>query len=616
LEKRNNPAALLLVIVAALSTFYLSSLVALPTARPPAEVVSDLSAARYFEQVKFLSSDEMKGRGDGSPELDKAADYIASQFRTFGLRPMGDDNTYFQKFQLTTGAVLGPNNELEVNGDKLKINQDFVPIAFSDTASFDGALVFVGYGITAPELHYDDYEGISANGKIVVVLRHEPQESDPHSPFEGTNFTRHASFVNKAINAKQHGAQGIVFITDLNHEDEQVGSATRTEETDDLGIPAVHAKRAPLLGLFKAAGKDVAAIQKKIDSDLKPQSFDLPDSRVHISTDVVRTRKTVRNVLAGIPGSDPALKNEWVVVGAHYDHLGLGDRNSLAPSQIGQIHHGADDNASGTSGVLEIARLAAKNKSQWKRSVLLITFAGEELGLLGSSQFVNHPTVPLNNVIGMINMDMIGRINNVRLFVGGVGTSPNFKAWLEEFNQTLHLQLDYSDSGYGASDHMSFNSKKIPVLFFFSGFHTDYHKPTDTYDKINAAGAVKVLSLVYMMADRMGSEPKRLEYTEVQQPTPASAGSGGGYGPYFGSVPDFRDDLKGVLFADVQNNSPAAKAGLKQGDLLVEFDGKPVQNLYDFTYALRSKKVGDIVPVVVKRNGQDVKVNVTLEARR
>jgi Peptidase family M28/PDZ domain/PA domain len=616
MEKRNNSAVLLLVIFAALSTFYFSSLVALPTARPTAEVVSDLSAARYFEHVKFLSSDEMKGRGDGSPELDKAADYIASQFRTLGLRPMGDDNTYFQKFQLTTGAVLGPKNELQLNGDKLKINEDFVPITFSDTATFDGALIFVGYGITAPELHYDDYEGISANGKIVVVLRHEPQESDPHSPFEGTNFTRHASFVNKAINAKQHGARGIVFITDLNHEDEQVGSATRTEETDDLGIPAVHAKRAPLLALFKAAGKDVAAIQKKIDSDLKPQSFDLSDSRVHISTDVVRTRKTVRNVLAGIPGSDPAMKNEWVVVGAHYDHLGLGDRNSLAPSQIGQIHHGADDNASGTSGVLEIARLAAKNKSQWKRSVLLITFAGEELGLLGSSQFVNHPTVALNNVIGMINMDMIGRINNDRLFVGGVGTSPDFKAWLEEFNQTVHLQLDYSDSGYGASDHMSFNSKKIPVLFFFSGLHTDYHKPTDTYDKINAAGAVKVLSLVYMMADRMASEPKRLEYTEVQQPKSASAGSGGGYGPYFGSVPDFRDDLKGVLFADVQNNSPAAKAGLKQGDLLVEFDGKPVQNLYDFTYALRSKKVGDIVSVVVKRNGQDVKVNVTLEARR
>jgi C-terminal processing protease CtpA/Prc len=224
--------------------------------------------------------------------------------------------------------------------------------------------------------------------------------------------------------------------------------------------------------------------------------------------------------------------------------------------------------------------------------------------------------MPLNTVMGMINMDMIGRLNNDRLFVSGVGTSPSFKPWLEELNKNVGLRLDYSDSGYGASDHMSFNAKKIPVLFFFSGLHTDYHKPSDTYDKINAEGALKVLSLVYMMSDKLASEGPRLQYTEVQEPKPATAGSGGGYGPYFGSVPDFRDDLKGVLFADVQNNSPAAKAGLKQGDLLVEFDGKAVENLYDFTYALRAKKIGDIVPVVVKRNGETVKVNVTLEARR
>jgi hypothetical protein len=245
-----------------------------------------------------------------------------------------------------------------------------------------------------------------------------------------------------------------------------------------------------------------------------------------------------------------------------------------------------------------------------------MTFAGEEIGLLGSSYFVNHPSIPLANVVGMINMDMIGRINNDRLFVGGVGTSPSFKPSLEALNQSVHLQLDYSDSGYGASDHMSFNAKKIPVLFFFSGLHTDYHKPSDTYEKINANGAVKVLSLVYMMANQIANDAKRLEYTEVQQPKAGIAGSGGGYGPYFGSVPDFRDDLKGVLFADVQNNSPAGKAGLKPGDLLVEFDGKPIENLYDFTYALRTRKVGDVVSVVVKRMGQDVKVNVTLEARR
>jgi hypothetical protein len=614
--KSRYPAVLFVSALLVLSSVYLNSLIAIPAARPLAEQTADLSASRYLDDVKYLASDELKGRGDGSPELDKAADYIASQFRRAGLRPMGDDNTYFQKFELTTGARIGAQNEFDLNGNQLKINDEFVPITFSNTAQASGPLVFAGYGITAPEYHYDDYQGIDAHGKIVVVLRHEPQESDPKSPFDGTNFTSHASFINKAINAKQHGAAGIVYITDLNHDSEDVGSATRTEETDDLGIPAVHAKREAFLNLFKQAGKDLGGIQKQIDKDLKPESFELPSVHATLATEVIRTRKTVRNVIGALPGSDPALKDQWVVVGAHYDHLGLGDRNSLAPSQIGQIHHGADDNASGTAGVMELARHAAKNKQEWKRSLLFITFAGEELGLFGSSNFVNHPTVPLKDIMGMVNMDMIGRLNNDRLFIGGVGTAPEFKPWLEDLNNPVHLELDYSDSGYGASDHMSFNAKKIPVLFFFSGLHTDYHKPSDTADKINANGAMKVLSLVYMTMDKLSSSEKRLLYHEVQQPQQPASGGGGGYGPYFGSVPDFRDDLKGVLFADVQNNSPAAKAGLKQGDLMVEFDGKPIGNLYDFTYALRAKKPGDIVQVVVKRNGQDVKVNVALEARK
>jgi len=599
-----------------LITLLLTNVLIAGSSTPASEAVADLSASRYFEHVKYLSRDDMKGRASGSPELEKAADYIASEFRKLGLRPMGDDKTFFQKFQLTTGARPGAANELHINGTKLKVNEDFVPIVFSNSAKFDGPLVFAGYGITAPEMHYDDYRGVDAKGKVVVVLRHEPQESDAKSPFNGTDSTRHASFINKAVNARQHGAVGIVFLTDLNHNDEQVGPATRTEATDDLGIPAFHAKRDPFVRLFNAAGKDLTAIQKKIDEDLEAQSFELPDARVHISSDIVRTRRTVRNVVAGITGSDPNLQNEWVIIGAHYDHLGLGDRSSLAPSQVGQIHRGADDNASGTSGVLEIARLAAKNKDGFKRSLLFMTFAGEELGLLGSNYFVNYPTIPLKNVMGMINMDMIGRVSNDRLYVGGVGTSPRFKPWLEDSNKLVGLQLDYSDSGYGGSDHMSFNAKKIPVLFFFSGLHTDYHKPSDTYDKINAPGAIKVLSLVYLMADKMAAEPARLEYVELQQPQAPASGGGGGYGPYFGSVPDFRDDLKGVLFADVTAGSPAAKAGLKTGDLMVEFDGKPITNLYDFTYALRSKQPGDVVVVVVKRNGQDLKVNVTLEARR
>ncbi len=607
-----------LALLVTLSAVLLNSVIAVQPVRSAESAVADLSAARYLERVTYLARDEMKGRGDGSPELDQAADYIASQFRTFGLKAAGNDHTYFQNFELTTGANFGSKNQLQLSGENLRINEDFVPIAFSNTAEFEGPVVFAGYGITAAELHYDDYQGINANAKVVVILRHEPQELDPASPFNGTNFTVHASFINKAINARQHGAKGIVFITDPNNhvsEADTVGEATRIEESTDFGISAVQARRGPVMKLFKDAGRDLAAIQKKIDANLESQSFELPAVRIRIATEVNRTRKTVRNVVGMLPGSDPALQNEVVVAGAHYDHLGLGDRDSLAPSQIGQIHHGADDNASGTSGVLELARLASKNKQAFKRSIVFMTFAGEELGLLGSSYFVNHPTIPLENITAMINMDMIGRLTNDRLFVGGVGTSPNFKSWVEDFNKSVGLKLDYSDSGFGASDHTSFNAKKIPVLFIFSGLHADYHKPSDTYDKINAQGAVKVLSLVYPMLAKVANEPERLQYTQVQEPQPQGGGAGG-YGPYFGSIPDFRDDLKGVLFSDVRPDSPAAKAGLKAGDLMVQFDGKPIQNLYDFTYALRAKKPGDVVLVVVKRNDQEVKANVTLEARR
>jgi hypothetical protein len=610
---KRYPAAFAATFCAALITLYLHSLLAVPPAPHPAEAIADLSASRYLEHVKYLASDELKGRGDGSPELDKAADYIASQFRLWGLRPMGDNNTYFQNFEITTGAQIGPKTTLQLNGNDLKIKDDFVAIPFSNTAEFEGPVVFAGYGISAPELHYDDYQGIDARDKIVVVLRHQPQEMDSTSAF---NSTPHASFVNKAINAKQHGARGIVFITGLNHQDEEVGKATSGIGGDDLGISAIHLRREPILKLLADAGEDLATIQKKIDSDLHPRSFDLVAVRGRISTDVLRIRKTVKNVVAAIPGSDPALQNEWVVVGAHYDHLGLGDQHSLAPTQIGQIHHGADDNASGTAGVLELARLAARNKHEWKRSVLFITFAGEELGLFGSAYFTNHPTIPLKSTMAMVNMDMIGRLNNDRLVVGGVGTAADFKPELEELNNAVKLRLEYSDSGFGASDHMSFNTKKIPVLFIFSGLHTDYHKPSDTWDKINADGAVKILSLVYLTLDKLATNAGRLQYVEVQAPSVPRGGGGDGYGPYFGSVPDFRDDLKGVLFADVQNNSPAAKAGLKAGDLLVQFDGKPIENLYDFTYALRSKKPGDMVQVVVKRNGADIKADVLLEARR
>jgi hypothetical protein len=615
MNRKNYRSGFAIAVLVACS-LYLSSLIATPVVHPAAELVPGLSVERYSSHLNFLARPEMKGRGNGTPELEWAADYLASQFQAAGLQPAGEDGTFFQPFDLTTGAEFGSRNELQVDGAVLRLNQDFVPISFSGTGEVEGPVVFAGYGITAPELHYDDYQGIDAKGKVVVVFRHEPQELDQNSVFNGANFTTHATFINKAINARQHGASGIVFITDPNahpNEPDAVGAATRGAETDNVGISSVHALRAPIAAMFQKTGKDLAAVQTRIDASLQPESFEFP-ARIRIATDVVRARKTVRNVVAALIGSDPVLKDEWVVIGAHYDHLGLGDRNSLAPSLVGQVHHGADDNASGASGVLELARLANLNRQEFKRSVLFMGFAGEELGLLGSSHFVNHPTIPLDKITAMMNLDMIGRVSNNRLFLGGVGSSPGFRSSIEQLNESVGLSLDYSESVSAGSDHASFNAKRIPILFFFAGLHADYHKPSDTPEKINSDGALKIVSLVYLMANRLASETERPQFTQVQ--APRQSGGGGGYGPWFGSIPDFRDDVKGVLFADVTPNSPAAKGGLKPGDTLIEFDGKSIETLYDFTYALGQRKAGDVVAVVVRRGSEDIKVNITLEARR
>jgi hypothetical protein len=574
-----------------------------------------LSTERYMKDVNFLASDEMQGRGSGSPELERAAEYIAAEFAAAGLTPAGENGTFFQSFEVTTGAVAGDNNQFGLGETAFRQGEDFVPILFSSTAEIEAPLVFAGYGISAPELDYDDYADIDATGKIAVVLRHEPQEDDTESKFQGANFTRHASFVNKAINARLHGAVGVIFLTDPVHEDQEIGPATRQSEQGDMNIPALHARRETLEGLFEAMGQDLGAIQEAIDEDLTPRSFDFAHATATITTDIVRTRKTVRNVIGALEGSDPVLRDEWVVVGAHYDHLGLGDQSSLAPSQIGEIHNGADDNASGTAGVMELARLAANDNRDWARSAMFMAFTAEEIGLLGSAHFADNPSVPIENINAMINMDMIGRISNDKLYVGGVGTSPDYPEILEAANES-GLMLETSESGYGASDHTSFNIKRIPVLFFFSGLHTDYHKPSDDADKINAEDAVGALSIVYNVMDRLADEPLRLAYSEVERPEAPGRGGGGGYGPWFGSVPDFRDGAGGVPFADVVTDSPAAKAGLMGGDILTEFDGIPITNLNEYAYALRGKQPGDVVDVVVMRDGMEMRVSVTLEARR
>ncbi len=594
-------------------SLWLLSLALVANAAP--QSIGRTDPTSYLDDVKALTASSMEGRGDGTKGLTRAAHLLESRYKSLGLKPAGT-NSYFQPFTVITGAKLKSHNRITVaEGTQkrdLKLNQEFVPFSFSASGSVTAPLVFAGYGATAEEFGYDDYSGMDVKDKIVVVLRYEPPGFAEKSG--NTGLTRHAQLISKAINARNHGARAIVLLNGKLGDGEEdtltrFGSVSGPENT---GIVLVQLKNDVVDNWFRIAGKSVAEVQGQLNHSTKPQSFVFPDQlHVSINVDIETTRATVNNVLAYLPGKT----DEYVIIGAHYDHLGYGNYDSLAPSQIGQIHPGADDNASGTAGVLELARALAPMKGTLQRGILFASFAGEELGLLGSAHWVQQPTLPLEKAVAMLNMDMIGRIKDDKVYVGGIGTGSTLKAAIEQAQAKSNFKIEYSPGGYSASDHTSFVTKRIPVLFFFSGLHSDYHKPSDTWDKINSQGAARLVDVVGDTGLQLASAPDRPTFIAVVEDKPL-AGAGGGYGPYFGSIPDFGQVENGVKFSDVKPASPAAKAGLKAGDILVQFGDKPIKNLYDFTDALRRSKVGDVVEVTVMRDGKPVQASVKLEQRK
>jgi hypothetical protein len=574
-------------------------------------------AARYLNDVKVLSAPNMEGRGAGTEGIDRAARLIEQRYTSLGLQAAGTHG-YFQPFTVITGAELKGKNSLHVQQGNaktdLKLNQDFVPFSFSASGEVSGPAVFGGYGVSAPEFGYDDYAGLNVKDKIVVLLRYEPSGFAAKS---GNAGTQHSQLVAKAINARNHGAKAVVLVNGkLQHGEEDV--LTRFGSVSgpvDSGVLLVQIKNADAERWFQAAGKSLSAVQDGINAATKPASFVFPeDLQLSLNVGVEHEHATVNNVLAYLPGET----DEYIIVGAHYDHLGRGNVDSLAPSQIGQIHPGADDNASGTAGVLELAHKLAPMQGKLRRGILFMNFAGEELGLLGSAEWVAHPTRPLDNAVAMLNMDMIGRIKEDKVYIGGIGTGSTFKSALEQAEGKFPFKVESSPGGYSSSDHTSFVTKKIPVLFFFSGLHSDYHRPSDTWEKINSEAAVRLVALVSDVTEQLARSTDRPEFKVVKEETPSGTvtSGGGGYGPYFGSIPDFGQIESGVKFSDVKPGSPAEKAGFKPGDILVQFGDKPIKNLYDFTDALRRSKVGDVVEVQVLRDGKPVTAKVTLEQRR
>src|SRR5215470_3933418 len=593
------------------AAFFLAAALALAA---PASV-GTADSQRYLGDIKILTQANMEGRGDGTKGLVRAEHFLEARYKSLGLAPAGSHG-FLQPFVVTTGAKLNGKNHFTLQNaqtkSELKLNQDYVPFSFSQSGTVSAPLVFAGYGATAEEFGYDDYTGLDVKDKIAVVWRYEPASFAAKSGNQG--LTHHAQLVAKAINARNHGAKGLILLNGKLGDGEEdlltrFGSVSGPE---NAGILFAQVKNESAAAWFQAAGKSLKDVQEQINTSGKPASFAFPDMlHASMAIGVETTHATVNNVLAFLPGKS----DEYVILGAHYDHLGRGNFDSLAPSQIGQIHPGADDNASGTAGLLELARRLAPMKGKLHRAILFASFAGEELGLLGSAEWVKEPTRPLEKAVAMLNMDMIGRIKDDKIYIGGVGTGSTFQEVLDRAQDKSGFKIEYSASGYASSDHTSFVTRRVPVLFFFSGLHSDYHKPSDTWEKINPQAAARLLNVVARAAVAIGEAPERPTFINVVEANP-HAGGVPGYGPYFGSIPDFSQTENGVRFSDVKPESPAAKAGLKAGDVLVQFGGKPIKNLYDFTDALRRSKVGDVVPVTVLRDGKPTQASVKLEQRK
>ncbi len=594
-----------------------------PSARLiPAASQTGASAADLLEIVKTLAAPEMAGRASGSPGMERAARYIASEFERAGLEPGGDARSYFQSFDVVTGIRLGQGNRLRVQQgertEEYQIGRDFTPFSFSDSGEVHGEVVFAGYGITAPELQYDDYAGLDVTGKIVLLLSGEPRERDAESPFRRPEAYRYTEVRYKVLNAREHGARGVILAANplaQGDEPERLFAFRGITSVSQSGILAVNALRRVPEAVLAGTGRSLREVQQAIDRTLAPQSFSVPGVQVEIAVRLISEHGQAWNVIGVLRGTDPDLREQAVVVGAHYDHLGQGGETSLAPSRYGEVHPGADDNASGVAGVIGLAREFAATGGA-RRTVVFVAFAGEEMGLLGSTQYVGRPTVPLERTVAMLNMDMIGRLRE-RLYVFGVDTGKEFREMLETANRDTAIQLRLGGDGYGPSDHTPFYAKDRPVLFFFTGPHEDYHRPSDTPDKIDARGMEQVVRLIAGVLRRLADGPEPVIFARAAPSTPPrSRGSGAGYGPYFGVIPEFGQPEEGVKLGGVRADSPAEKAGLQAGDLIVRFDGKVVRNLEDFVFVLRGKRAGDRVEVVYRRGTDMRTTSAVLDVRQ
>lgn len=573
---------------------------------------NEITAGEIQEHINYLASDELKGRGTGTEECHMAAKYIENEFIQYGLKPLFG-NSYYQEFPFISSIELTKNNRFTITLNEKELSpvlkKDYITVPFSGNSNITGELVFAGFGIAAPDLEYDDYEGFNVKDKIVVVMRNHPEPDVPHSEFEP-----HSSLRKKSAVARDKGALGIIFVNGYEEylKEDKLIEFKYDRGGEVTGMAIVSAMKNVIEELFASQNLSFEEHYQKIIETKKPASFKLENTYASISTEVIGIEDISWNVAGYLEGNDPSYKEEYIIIGGHYDHLGMGGEGSLYRGDDPQIHNGADDNASGTTGVLELAEKFSSEKGKLSRSIIFITFSGEEMGLLGSNYFVNNMPYPSEDMICMVNMDMIGRLNDENsLIVYGTGTSSNWEDILNE-NNTYSLNLTFNEEGYGPSDHSSFYGKKIPVLFFFTGTHEDYHRPSDDADKINSSGEETVLKYIYDVTSDIERAEERPDYLRVERKDKGPVRMGK---VWVGTIPDFASNVDGYKISGVSEGSPAENAGLEGGDIIIKFGEKKISNIYDFTYAIGDYVPGDVVDIVVIRGEEEITFTVELGSR-
>lgn len=558
------------------------------------------------ETVYYLASDSLKGRQSGEEGNNLAAAFIRQKFEDAGLELLYDNG--FQPFKLVASAELGKGNELSVNDQSFEVETDFLPYAFSANTTVDAGVVFAGYGIQVDRdtLKWDDFGTTDVSGKWLLVLQGDPDLDNPNSPY--LEFSSERS---KGLTASDKNAAGLILVAGPNFsEEDQLSDLFFDKNSSRFSIPVIQVTRKVANEILSGTGETVESLETKMNEQQKGITLSA-DADVKATVNVALKEEETQNVVAMLPGTDPVLKDEYVAVGAHFDHLGMGGpgSGSRALDTIA-VHNGADDNASGVAAVIELAEKFAGEETH-RRSIIFAAFSAEEMGLVGSKAFTNDPPVDMNKIVAMFNFDMVGRLDTTTnaISVGGTQTAKETEQILNDMN--TGFTLAFSGEGIGPSDHASFYLEDVPVIYFSTGAHSDYHTPQDDADLINYEGEKKVIDYAAKVLNEVVNRDQKLTFQEAGSKFQRSRG--GRFKVTFGIMPDYAGlETRGMRVDGVTKDKPAYRAGMKKGDIITAIEGKPVKNIYDYMARLQTLEAGTRVSVDIIRDGKPTVLIVEL----